>query len=166
MFAKIEKIVGIAAASLLFLLMMVTLVDVTGRSLLNSPLFGATELTELLLVSMTFLIYPIIAIRQKHIVIDLIDGITGPVLRMLQTMLTAMIGAGIFGIMAWRLWILADRAMSYGDATASLRFPTGPVYYGMAVFAAITAIAFLGLIPRALKYLKDPRSLGAGNELI
>lgn len=158
MLRRLETGIGIAAAFFLFLLMLVTLVDVTGRDLLNSPLYGATEITELLLAATSFLLYPIIAYREQHIAIDLIDSISGPVMRLLQKIVSSLIGAGLFGIIAWRMWILAGRALSYGDATASLRFPTAPVYFGMCLLSAVTALAFLSLLPKAVRHFND-RSL-------
>jgi len=148
---RIEKLVGIAAATALFLLMAVTLVDVLGRDLLNKPLLGATELTEVLLVTITFLLYPVVAWREQHIVVDLIDGISGRRLRAFQRIATALIGCGLFALVAWRMWILGRRSLEYNDVTPSLNLPTGPILLGIAVMSAVTALAFLALIPGALR---------------
>lgn len=166
MFKKFDVFAGNVAAFLLFLLMLVTLVDVTGRDLFNKPLSGATEMTELLMAGMAFLLYPNIATAHKHIVVDLIDGISGPVLRMLQQTITALIGAGLFSVMAWRLWLMAERSMGYAEATATLQVPIGPVYYFMAALAVVTAAAFLATIPAAIRLLKEPSKIEAGLELI
>lgn len=162
----VSTCIGIAAAVLLFLLMTVTLIDVVGRGLFNAPLYGATEITELLLAGMSFLLYPIIAQREQHIVVDLIDSVSGPVLRVLQKLLSSLLGAFLFGVIAWRMWALGDRAVGYGDATASLRIPTAPLYYGMALLSVVTALVFIGLAIHALTQVRNGAAHAEKKELI
>lgn len=144
MFARTYEHVsyGVAAVLLLFLAGL-TFVDVVGRNLLDSPLAGATELTEYALVGVTFLIYPLISYHQQHIVVDLFDPLVGPKGRRVQQFLAGVIGAAVFGFLAWRLWGQGGRLVVYGDVTPYLRIPIFPAYYFMSVFSGFTAIAFL-----------------------
>lgn len=145
---RIESIVSGVAATLLFLLMFVTLVDVLGRYLFNSPLLGATELTEVFLVSITFLLYPVVALHEKHIVVDLIDHWSNPVLRAFQAVVTALIGALLFGIVAWRLWILGWRSVEYRDITPGLGLHIGWVFLFVAILSGVTALVYLYMLSR------------------
>ena len=51
---------GLVPGILLLATALLTLADVVGRNLLNAPVPGATELTELALVAITFLLLSII----------------------------------------------------------------------------------------------------------
>jgi TRAP-type transport system small permease protein len=130
------------ACLLLFLVVMLTLGDVIGRNLLSHPIPGATELTELALVGITFLVYPRVALARQNIVIDLLDRWMGVLARRLQQVLAGTLGAVLFGTIGWRMLSLADRAQGYGDVTGYLKLPIYPAMYFMAIFAGLTALGF------------------------
>ncbi|MFP1646504.1 TRAP transporter small permease [Pontitalea aquivivens] len=127
-----------------------TLADVTGRNLFNQPVPGATELTEIAVVAITFLLYPRVAWANTHISVDLLDNVLGRMVRHGLEVLAAVLAAGVFGVLAWRLWVLAGRVADYGDITPYLRLPLAPVYYGMAICTGVAAIVHglraLGLV--------------------
>lgn len=139
----IERIVSFVAAVLMFALMVLTVVDVAGRNLFHHPLLGATELTEITLVLLSFLLFPVVAFAGRHIVADVADAFQSRLLDLLQVVLTAVLGAGFFALIAWRLWILAEQAADYGDRSVSLGIPLAPVLYVISGLAGITALAFV-----------------------
>ncbi|MFC4670841.1 TRAP transporter small permease [Seohaeicola nanhaiensis] len=145
MLKRIETAISIIAAVLLFLLMIITFIDVIGRNFFNRPLNGAAELTELMLASTVFLMLPLIAIRQKHIVVDLLDFVGNRIFKAAQTVIGVAVGVFLFGMMAWRLFILAESTARYNDLTPTLKIPIAPLVYGMSLFSGLTAIAFVGL---------------------
>ncbi len=157
MFARLEKITGIATSCLLFLLMLLTFVDVFGRNVLNHPLTGASEVTELMLAGIIFLMLPQVAFRQKHIVIDLIDAITSPGLRGIMNVAAALLSAAMFFLIGWQIYILGQKAIGYADATPSLHIPVGPILYFLAFLAIMNGIAFLLTIPKAFE-VPEPKS--------
>jgi TRAP-type transport system small permease protein len=161
MIRTIEIATNIAAGLILLFACLLTLADVSGRNLFGRPISGATELTELALVGMTFLIYPRLAYRQQHIVIDLLDFMMGPLMRRLQQILAGVLGAILFFAIGWRLWILATRSANFGDVTAYLRIPLSPILTFMSVFSLLTAAAFAGTALYALfaprrRFLQPP----------
>jgi len=141
-----ERLITLAtklAAALIFALMLLTLADVIGRNLLNSPIKGATELTEIGLVGLSFLLFPTLALKDRHVVADVTDMLESRWLDVLKLVLTAVLGAGFFGVIAWRMWIAAGRAARFQDVTANLLLPIAPVLYGVALLAGLTALCFL-----------------------
>jgi len=143
MFRLFERGALVIASILLLLLAGFTVFDVIGRNLFRSPLAGATELTELALVGMTFLIYPYLARRRRHIVVDLFDNLMTPLVRRVQAIVSALLGAAIFGALAWRLWIIGERTVGYGDSTPYFNIPVGYAIQFMAVFAGLSVIGFI-----------------------
>ena len=158
MFKVVERTVGILGSVLLFALMILTFVDVVGRSMFNRPLAGASELTEVLLAVIIFLMLPIVAYRGQHIAVDMIDGVIGRRMRAALDVLSAIACAGFFGLVAWRMWVLGDRALSYHDASPILGIPYAPVLYGVAVLSVGSAVAFLCSIPGFLFRRTDERA--------
>ena len=142
MLRSIDRVATALASILLFLTVLLTLGDVIGRNLLSQPIPGATELTELALVGITFLIYPRLALQRQHIVIDLFDRVMGTLARRMQQALGGVLGAILFGVIGWRLLTLAERAHGYGDVTGYLKLPIYPAFYFMAGMSLLTAACF------------------------
>jgi TRAP-type C4-dicarboxylate transport system permease small subunit len=138
-----SRITGTLAALVLLGMVLLTLFDVVGRNLLRQPVPGATELTEIGLVAVTFLLYPLIAYRQSHISVDLFDDFMHPLVRRILGVIGNLLGAAVFAVIAWQLWKQADRLMGYGDVTSYLRLPLGPIVYFMAIASAVTVIGFV-----------------------
>lgn len=146
MYQKIERFAANVSALLLFILMMLTLVDVAGRNLIRQPVPGASELTEILLALVIFLMLPRVALRRQHITIDLIGSVIGPKTTWALDFLAALLSATMFFLMAWQSWVSATKAMGYGDSTATLSIPVGPILYVIAVLAALIGVASLAAI--------------------
>lgn len=146
---RIERWLGVAGAFCLLLLMIIVTVDVVARNALNRPLYGGTELLEMLLAAMIFLLYPLLALRSGHITVDLVP--VPRALRAVQRVLSRLIGAVVFALIAWCMARQALRAEDYGEATALLGVPLFYVLGGMAVLAGVTALAFV--VP-SMRWLK------------
>ncbi|WP_053076716.1 TRAP transporter small permease [Caenimonas sp. SL110] len=130
-----------AGAVALFILMVVVFVDVVGRNLFNRPLPWGTELLEVVLAVLIFALYPVLALRSSHITVDLV-----PIPRRLQLpqrALAGLVGAVLFGVIAFCTARQAIRSAGYGDASALLQIPTAWVLWGMCALSVLTALGFL-----------------------
>lgn len=144
-----EILIAWLAGLLLLLLLLITFADVIARNALNRPIAGATELSEIALVGVTFMLYPLAAWQKRHIVVDLLDNMMPPLVRRLQAAAAGLLGALLFAVLAWRLDLRGDRLATFGDVTPYLKLPLAPVYYFMAILSALTALAFLVTAVRA-----------------
>src|SRR5262249_52678770 len=70
-------VLGARAAILLFCLMALTTADVVGRYILNWPIRGAFEITELLLLTLIFAGLPLASRADEHVTLDFIDMALG-----------------------------------------------------------------------------------------
>ena len=139
----LDRTLGAAAALLLFCLMMVTTVDVVGRYILNWPLRGGFELTELLLLTLIFAGLPLVSRADEHVTLDFIDALLGERGRQfLRRLVDIVCGLIILGL-AWRVWVKAGKIAGYGDTTDVLLIPVGPFVYFMALMVAVTAVVHL-----------------------
>ena len=66
-------LLGAISATVLFVMMMITAIDVAGRYLFNKPLAGGFELTEMMLAALIYCGLPLVSKRREHIVIDTFD---------------------------------------------------------------------------------------------
>lgn len=136
---------GVGCASLA-LLMTVVFVDVVGRNLFNRPLPWGTELLEVVLALMIFALYPLLALRSTHVTVDLVR--VPRVLQRAQRIVACLVGAALFGVIAYCTGRQALRSAAYGDASALLQIPTAWVLWGMCALSAGTVIAFLVTLAR------------------
>lgn len=141
--AWLDRVLGAAAALLLFCLMAVTTVDVIGRYLFNLPLRGGFEITELLLLTLVFAGLPLVSRADEHVTMDFIDAALGPRWRRLLRRFVHVVCGLIVMALAWRVWIKAEKIAGYGDITDILRIPVGPFVYFMALMVAVTGIVHL-----------------------
>lgn len=141
-------VLAAVSAILLFALMAVTVVDVTGRYVFNSPLFGAAELTELLLAAVIFSGLPAVCLDDGHVTIDLVTSRFGSGARAVQLLLVRLVTAAALGIVGWRLAVQGVRTASYGEVSTYLRLPVAPIAYTAAALCLLAALLTLVLVAR------------------
>ncbi len=141
------------AAIMLFLMMVLTFVDVIGRSALSAPIPGAAELTAILLAAVVFLALPATGILDRHISVDLIDGVLSDRVKRLRD---AVINIGFAIALYWPIqaaWTNATRTLGYGEVTLYLGLSVGAI--GMAITVGLAAGA-MSLLLRGIALLAFP----------
>ena len=140
---RADAVLGIAASLILFLMMLLTFVDVVARYLFNFPLRGGFEVTELMLVVLIFAGLPLVSFTDEHAVMDFIDRLLGPrAQRWLERLVQAACATFLF-LLTWLVWRKADRIWAYRDATDVLRIVYGPFVYFMAITLGIAGLIHL-----------------------
>ncbi|WP_376870702.1 TRAP transporter small permease [Albirhodobacter sp. R86504] len=122
---------------MLMSMMGLTIVDVIGRYIFNSPLSGATELTELLLAATIFLGLPAVSLSDDHVTVDLITDKLPQALQPVRRIISGLFAGGILLVVAWRIWVYAGQIGGYGGATTNLMIPIAPLGY----FCALCTVA-------------------------
>lgn len=114
------------AGALLLALVAVTVVDVIGRYLLNAPLAGAFELTQLTLCALVFAALPLVSRSGGHVGVDLLVEALPPLARRIAAVLAATVSAVVLLYFAWRLGLLAARQWEDGARSVALGVPFAP----------------------------------------
>ena len=135
-----DAVLGIAASALLFGMMLLTFADVVARYLLNRPIRGAFEITELALLVLIFAGLPLVSRADEHVTMDFIDRILPGWLADLWVRVAHAACAAIMFFLTWQVWIKAGRISSYGDTTEVLRITVGPFVYFMAAMIALAGV--------------------------
>jgi len=139
----LEVTLGVTSAVVLFLMMLVTAVDVAGRYLFNRPLAGGFELTELMLAALIYCGLPLVSQRREHIVVDTLDPFLPPALKRVFGVFAELVCAAALGGLGYLIFMRAKRVADYGDTTSVLLLPLAPVAYLMAAMIVITALIHL-----------------------
>lgn len=137
---RFDAVLGVASSVLLFGMMLLTFVDVVARYLLNRPIRGGFEITELMLLVLIFAGLPLVSHADEHVTMDFIDRILPPAAQRVLVRTVHAFCAAIMFFLAWQVWIKAGRIASYGDTTDVLRITVGPFVYFMDAMIAVTGM--------------------------
>jgi TRAP-type transport system small permease protein len=141
--SRFDAVLGVAASALLMGLMVITFADVVARYLLNRPIRGAFEITELTLLVLIFAGLPLVSHADEHVTMDFIDRVLPA--RLVGAWIRGMhlVCAALMFFLTWQVWIKAGRIAAYGDTTDVLRIVIGPFVYFMVAMIALTGTIHL-----------------------
>ncbi len=137
---RFDAVLGVASSILLVGMMLLTFVDVVARYLLNRPIRGGFEITELMLLVLIFAGLPLVSHADEHVTMDFIDRILPPAAQRVLVRVVHALCAAVMFFLAWQVWIKAGRIASYGDTTDVLRITVGPFVYFMDAMIALTGL--------------------------
>lgn len=153
--AGLKLALGVMSGSFLIFLMAVTVVDVVGRYILNAPLLGAYELSEVSIGIVVAAALPLVTLSDGHIRLNLLDRFLGRAGVWIRDLVSALMFAVGSGILAWRMVAEYEIAVQLGKATELLGIPRAPILGFVAVTFALAAA--IGLM-RALAAFTGPSS--------
>lgn len=134
---------ALVASLILFLLMVVTFVDVVGRYAFNMPLPGAFELTEIGMAVLVFAALPLVSETDEHITVDIFQSMFKGWMRTAQQLFVKAVSLLCLTVLCWRLWVLAGQKAQYGDATMFLHIPLAPAAYFLSAASGFSAFVVL-----------------------
>jgi TRAP-type C4-dicarboxylate transport system permease small subunit len=140
---RVEAGLGVAASAILLAMMLLTFVDVVGRYVLNRPVPGAFEVTELMLLVLIFAGLPLVTHAGEHALMDFVDRLLGPRPQQVLERAVHALCAALMFLLARLVWLKADRIWAYRDATDVLRIVYGPFVYFMAVMIGLSGLIHL-----------------------
>jgi TRAP-type C4-dicarboxylate transport system permease small subunit len=104
---------------------------------------GAFEVTELMLVVLIFAGLPLVSYADEHVTMDFIDRFLRRPARARLGRAVHVVTAAVLALLAWLVWLKADRIWGYRDATDVLRIVYGPFVYFMAVMIGLAGVIHL-----------------------
>ena len=140
---RVEGLLGVAASLILLAMMLLTFVDVVARYVLNRPVRGAFEVTELLLLVLIFAGLPLVSHADEHVTMDFIDRMLPAAAVPVLIRAVHAVVAAVFFFLTWQVIIKAGRISAYGDTTDVLRIAVGPFVYFMAAMIFLSGLVHL-----------------------
>ena len=121
----------------------ITVVDVGFRYILNSPILGAGDVAQLLLIiAVTF------SIAQSgrtggQIAVEILGEITSPKITRWTDILVRLMGVVMMAILSLQLFNNGMHAADYGEATSTLLISFGPFFQALAFGTALYGVVLL-----------------------
>jgi TRAP-type transport system small permease protein len=132
-------------------LAVVTVIDVGGRYFFNKPLLGTVEMSEFLMVILSFGALALAELRNSHITVDFFVTVLPERVRALLEALAALLGILFWSFVAWRAAVHANRIWNAGEVSANLTIPTWPFYLVVTVGCGLLALALVGRVARSVR---------------
>lgn len=123
-----------------FGMMWVTFFDVFGRYVLNSPMPGATESGELLMVFMTFLCLGFVQIKGGHTAITMVTERLSRRWRTVLSVITTLVAAILFTAFAWQSALTAIESLRFREAFPTYPIPIYPAKWSVCIGFALLAL--------------------------
>jgi len=153
---------GSVAALDLMAMMVLTFLDVSGRKLFASPIYGAYEVTEFMMGLLIFSALPLVTAREGHVTIDIMDHFVPTAAMKTQRVVVSLLSAVVLGIIAWRLWIMSGSHLRTNEVTMTLHIPHGPFTRTFAVMAALATLACLAVAWDYVRGVRVARDMSHG----
>ena len=138
-----SRILTLISCSILFIMMLLTFIDVTGRYIFNSPLPALHEIISFMMPGLIFCILPLVSSKEEHVTIDLLDVFVSKRMKRFQAIVVNLISSGAMIFLAWRLAEKSAAHFEFGEVTDDLYLILWPFSLLIAVLSAIAAIALL-----------------------
>ncbi|MCH8182580.1 MAG: TRAP transporter small permease [Proteobacteria bacterium] len=130
-------------AAALAIMMLLTFLNVAGRKLLNNPIVGAVEMTELLMGLIVFLGIAYTTYSRSHVTVDIITSHLPDRARGVLALAALILSAGFVAFMSWRLWVVANETVSDNLRTQVWELPVYPAAYLMAAGSMLMVLILL-----------------------
>ena len=168
---RVTRIVALYCGGVvLAALMTVIIVDVTGRYLLNWPLFGALDLSTVLLVLAVACAIGYGGRTGAHVTADMVSTLVGPRFEFYSGVAVKIVATAIVSLWSWRLFVTGNVARRLNESTQLLNIPFEPIYkalsFGVGIYALVLAIETIVLIRtgKVPLLLDESRAMRSDNE--
>lgn len=156
---RLQRAVSLLLVAMLSAMVALTFVDVVGRRLFNTPVFGANDITEHLMALIIFSGLPLLTAQRGHLSIDLLDHwLLRPAWRRWHQVVDGLIAA-VLALIAWEYGVAVGEAMSIQEVSPALGIPRAWMYAYIAATCSVAAIAALCVqAPRIETHLQESAS--------
>ena len=137
-----DSLVLIAAIALAGIILIVV-VDVSGRYLLNKALLGSDELVEQGMGILAGLAIMYAAAKNQHVSIDLIVGRFPARVQLIMQCIFSLLGSATSFLLSYRVWHYALYELKLGSRTITFEILKAPISFVIAIAFFLTGLIFL-----------------------
>jgi TRAP-type C4-dicarboxylate transport system permease small subunit len=154
---------------LLFALMGVIIVDVTGRYVLNRPLYGSLDFAITLLVLIVASSIGYGGRTGAHVTADMFTTLVAPWFERITATFVKLVAAAVTALWCWRLFVTGRMAARLGEGTLLLNIPFEPIYHALALGVGLYSLvlwveAFTLIVTGTVPLLMDESRLNMESE--
>ena len=149
---RIVRFVALWGGGLMIVsLMGITVIDVILRYFFSSPIFGARDVSKLIMLTVVALSVAYSARTGGQVSIELFSDMMGPRIIRWTELFVRFIAMMMLIILAWRLWQSGLNASEFGEASLALQIPFRPFYFILSLGMLLYAIVLIAEIPLLLR---------------
>jgi TRAP-type C4-dicarboxylate transport system permease small subunit len=141
-----------AGGYVLLCMMVLTISDVIGRYFFNSPITGAYEITQVMMVTVVFLLLCYNQAQKGHISIDFVIRLLPQKMRMAIDIVTHLVSLFIMILIGWMNILRCLELMRIKEVTPILHVPVSPFFLILAIGCFVYSIEFIKNIKNILKH--------------
>lgn len=130
----------VALAGMMFL----TAADVIGRYLLDSPVTGAFEVTQMLMVLVAFCTTAQTQVRKGHVGVDFFVNQASKTGQSILRSTTDLLSVFLFPVVSWQCFVKGLSFTEQGLTDSTLHVPLAPFMYVIGVGTAILSLVLIG----------------------
>ncbi|MCX5815642.1 MAG: TRAP transporter small permease [Proteobacteria bacterium] len=135
-FKRLSSWMNTLGGIVLFLMMMLTVVDVILR-VFGKPLIGTYELVAVAGAIVVGFAIPQTSLDKGHIFVDFLIENRAETIKKAFLVFTRLLGIALFALLAWNLFLKANHLYKAGDVSLTLQIPYYPAAYGLAFCSLI-----------------------------
>jgi TRAP-type C4-dicarboxylate transport system permease small subunit len=139
----IVRWVNNAGVTILAMMMVLTVADVTLRYLFNKPILGSYEITEFMMTMLAAFTIGYAAILKAHVNVDLVYTRLPERLQGLISIFTNLVCVVFFGLMSWRNIYESLVLRQAHSVSSALSIPEFPFIFLLGIGFGIIALVFL-----------------------
>lgn len=132
-----ERLFAASAALALFVIMIVTFVDVIGRYGFNASIFGTAELVQALMVAVIFGGVALVTLDDDHIAVTLFDHVMPAAIRAPLRWARILFGLAVYAVLTAALFAMAADQFATGTTGVVLGMPLWPLAAAGATLSAL-----------------------------
>ena len=132
--------IGVAG---LLAMMVVTIIDVTGNKLFNSPLLGATDWVGFFQGIAIAFACAMALIVGRHVRVEILVTRLPNRAQAIIESIALIFGLGLFVLIVWRLTVLGNYFHAGGETTPTAHIPRVLPAYGIALASIMVCLVFL-----------------------
>ena len=156
--ARLRKALEYLAALALTALILVTVLDVFGRYVLNSPLPGAFEYVRALMAFVTFAALPLVSSRNEHLRAGILDHMISSRMNALREPVVQMVSTVVLSGIAWRLWAESRAKWVSKDVLSGIDLPLWIPIVFMMVMCTVAVLVTLALTVASARTALTPKT--------
>ncbi len=130
-------------AAALFVMMLLTAADVTGRYLFNKPILGAFEITEFLVLILIFSFLAPTQAHKTHVSVDLLLGRLPKRWQKIIGIFNHIVCLVLMGLFVWMSTLRAFELKQFVEASPNLGIPKYPFAFFVVVGCAVLGLEYI-----------------------
>jgi TRAP-type C4-dicarboxylate transport system permease small subunit len=150
LFFQAEKIIGVivkwvnnAGVTILALMMLLTVADVTLRYFFNKPILGSYEITEFMMAVLAACTFGHAAILKAHVNVDILFTKLPERAQSIISIFTNLICFIFFSLMFWRNIYISSVLRESDSISPALSIPEFPFVFILGIGFGVLALVFL-----------------------